>query len=164
MLDKKYKCVNFSDDDKRLTHLNTNEVKIDFLLDLFDAGFQNAYVSLIDNTFCNRIEIVLPNVGCLSLHQTFDESSDIQIPQIDVFYSVASEINKEVKITNIDLSKRATKIVYKIRKYFESHPEYFVMDKDLMKRAKNNQKLLQKQHNAYIKKRYGVLQTFVKEK
>lgn len=143
--------------------------KLDFLLDLFCAGYKNAYVSVMDivsehNISYTRIELFLPNVGRLCLHQSFDESLDEQIPCYKVFCSNAIMPTKEIQIQNPEFLKRAAWVVYKAKEFFETHPEYMVTDENLMQRIESNQKLLKKQHDIYSKKHRGILQSFTKEK
>lgn len=165
ILDKKNRRVNFLCKTQRLTRLNKHDNKISFLLDLFNAGYKHAYLSVMNclseqNYDYYRIEIVLPNVGRLCLHQSFKDILDEQIPYVEVFCSSADETIINEKIENMDLLKRATKIVYTARDYFERHPEYIVADKNLMKTIKGNQELLQKQQEIISKKRMGILRNF----
>ena len=169
-LDKNCKCVNFYAIGKRLTHLNKSDIQESLLLDLFDAGYKNAYVSVINfssnqnNDYC-RIEIFLPNVGRLCLYQTFVDVLDVQIPRIDVFYFTVANQNQRTKIINRDLLKRATYIVYKTKRYFENHQKYEMSDDEVIKRSFANQKLIRKQTENYAKRHLGVLRTFLmKEK
>lgn len=161
LLDKKSKCVNFLA--KRLTHLNIYDTKINVLLDLFEAGYKNAYVSVMDfysqqNNLYTRIEMVLPNVGRLCLYQTFCEVLDTQMPHITVFYSSADKPNISNRIDNADLLKRSMNIIYSARKYFAEHPEYTLISGDLVKRIANNQKIAKKQYEKIVKQRCGWLQ------
>ena len=169
-LDKKCKCVNFYGIGKRLTHLNKSDAQESLLLDLFDAGYKNAYVSVIDfssnqnNDYC-RVEIFLPNVGRLCLYQTFVDVLDVQIPHIDIFYFTIANPNQRTKIINQDLLKRAAGIIYKTKRYFENHNECELSDNEVIKRSFVNQKLVRKQNERYAKRRLGILRTFlIKEK
>ena len=50
--------------------MNKNQIELNLLLDLFEAGYQNAFVSSMDlfndhNLHLTRIEIILQNVGRL---------------------------------------------------------------------------------------------------
>lgn len=169
LLDKKCECVNFYGAGKRLTHLNKIDIQESLLLDLFDAGYKNAYVSVMNfssnqnNDYC-RIEIFLPNVGRLCLYQTFVDVLDVQIPHIDIFYWTFANPNQRTKIINRDLLKRATCIVYKIKRYFENHDEYKMSENEVIKRAFVNQKLIRKQTEKYTKRHLGFLQTFTKKR
>ncbi len=161
LLDKNYKCVNFLV--KRLTHLNIYDTKLDVLLDLFEAGYRNAYVSIMDfsssqNNPYVRIEMVLPNVGRLCLYQTFREAFDVQIPDITVFYSCADKPNIRNRVINPDLLKRSANIIYKTRNYFNEHPEYTLVENGLAKKIVNNQRIAKKQYEKIAKKKYGWLQ------
>ena len=138
-------------------------MKICFLLDLFDAGYDKAYVSVVDfvsvrGVCYHRIEMILPNVGRLCLYRKFVEFLDEQIPHIDVFYSIANTPYLKTKIKNTDLLKRATQIICKANKFFENHPEHFVNNDSLIKRIQNNQKMLQKYHKKNLKMQNGFLQ------
>ena len=166
-LDKKHKRVNFLA--KRLTHLQNHEMEINFLLDLFDAGYHNAYVSTINffsvhNNFYHRIEIVLPNVGRLYLYQSFDETLDEQIPHFDVFYTNAAHPNIRTKIQSRAFAERAVRIIYKAKSYFESHPEYVANNNDLIKRIKTNEIFARKQYMLDIKRLHFLVKNFGQEK
>ena len=169
VLDKKYECVNFLCDNKRLTLLDIYDTQTKILLDLFNAGYKNAYVSSMyftskQNNDYHRIEIFLPNVGCLCLYQTFRDILDEQIPHMTVFYSSAATPNIITKIKNPDLLNRAIRIIYNARDYFEAHPEYMGSNDGLLKRVQSNQKLFQKRYNFLSKKHTGVLQIFTRQK
>jgi hypothetical protein len=136
--------------------LVTEDTKICFLLDLFDAEYNKAYVSVVDfvsvrDIYYHRIEMILPNVGRLCLYQKFVDFLDEQIPYIDVFYSIANTPNLNKKIKNTDLLKRATQIIFKANKFFENHPEYLVNNDSLIKRIRNNQKMLQKHYKQNLR-------------
>lgn len=148
-----------------MTQQESKQLKLDFLLDLFDAHYKNAYVSVMDFTPdqknpCQKIEIFLQNVGRLSLYQSFDERLDEQIPYMEVFCFNSVISNTEIQITDATLLNRAVKIIYKAKQFFENHPEYSASGTDLMRRIKNNQNFLQKRHAACAKKQYGILQLF----
>ena len=137
---------------------------LDFLLDLFDAGYEKAYVSVVDfvsvqDIYYHRIEMILPNVGRLCLYQKFVDFMDEQIPHIDVFYSIANMPNLNKKIKNVDLLKRAVKIICKSNKFFEMHPEYISDNDGLIKKIKNNQEMFKKQYRNHIQKQRGFLQS-----
>ncbi len=145
--------------------MNKNDTEINFLLGLFQAGYKNAYVSLMNfqtplNNSYHRINMVLPNVGRLCLYQTFVEVLDEQIPHTDIFYSDALNPNIITKIHNKDLVYRAANIIYTTEKYFEQHPEHIVTDDNFTEIIKRNQKLFQKQQEKMSKKRLGILRTF----
>ena len=140
-----------------------DNAKLSFLLDLFQSGYKNAYVSVMDfvsdkNESCHRTEIFLPNVGRLCLYQSFDESLDEQIPYIKVFYFNAALSDTEIQITDTRLLNRAINIIYKIKQYYEQHPEHSAYGTDLIRRIKNNQKFLAKRQAASAKKQYGILE------
>lgn len=156
-IDKIYKRVNFYVNGKRLTRLNIYNLnlKTDFLLSLFDVGYKNAYFSTMDfvsnqNNNYNRIELVLPNVGRLCLYQTFIDVLDEQVPHFDIFYYDDVSPNIRTKITDIYLSQRATRIIYKAKKFFESNPGYIRTSDDLIKVIKSNQNMLYKQYKKQI--------------
>jgi hypothetical protein len=169
VLDKKYQCVNFLCNNKRLTLLDIYDTQTKVLLDLFNAGYKNAYMSSMyfvskQNNDYNRIEIFLPNVGRLCLYQTFCDVLDAQIPNMTVFYSSVAAPNITTKITNPDLLNRAIHIIYNARDYFEAHPEHTVTNDSLLKRMQLNEKLFQKRYEATSKKHNGVLQIFTRQK
>ena len=103
-----------------------NQDNLIFWLDLFRAGYKNAYMSVIDLSFLNnswttRIEIVLPNVGRLCLYQGFTEiDSGAQIPKYKAFYSFASNMNFRTAINSEYALGKAVKLVYETKKYIES--------------------------------------------
>ncbi len=140
------------------------KTEVDFLLDLFDAEYEKAYVSVVDfisvrDIPYHRIEMILPNVGRLCLYQKFVDFMDEQIPHIDVFYSIANMPNVKTKIKNADLSKRAAQIIFKANKFFETHPEYISNNDGLIKKIKNNQEMFKKQYRNHIQKQRGFLQS-----
>ena len=144
-----------------------DDTKLSFLLDLFYSGYKNAYVSVMfflseAHKDCQRIEIFLPNVGCLLLYQYFDDASDEQIPKIDVFYIGPGISDSQIQITNIALLNRAVKIIYTTKRFFETHPEYSVSDSNLINRIQKNRKFLKHQYDMISKAQMGILRTYGK--
>ncbi len=144
--------------------MNIYDTKLNVLLDLFEAGYRNAYVSIMDfnspqNNSYVRIEMILPNVGRLCLYQTFCEVLDVQIPHITILYSSADEPKIRNRISNADLLKRSVNIIYSARQYFDEHPEYTLIESDLVKRAANNQRIAKKEYEKIVKQRRGWMKT-----
>ena len=144
-------------------------MKTGFMLDLFNVGYKNAYVSVMNfyshrNNFYHRIEIFLPNVGRLCLYQIFDESSDEQIPHIDIFYTSATEPNIRTKMQGGALFECAARIIYKTKEYFETHPEHIVQNGDLLKKLKNNEKIMRKQYALDVIKYHNLVKSFGQRK
>lgn len=127
-----------------------NQRQLKFWLGLFDAGYKNAYMSVIDlkrSDWTTRIELVLPNVGLLHLYQGFDENDNgEQIPKFKVFYAFASNMNIRTAVQNSSELSMAVNLVYKARRYFESDV-FAKKDYDLIKdTAERNEKFVQKMH------------------
>ena len=121
------------------------EIKLSYLLDLFQAGQSCAYLSVInsyskDNQPLQRIEMVVPNVGSLRLYQTFIEQ-DEQIPVIKIFYTFADRPSMSSIIYNKTLFYRALKIVYDCKKYCELRPYTEFRDDTITKKIIKNKKL-----------------------
>lgn len=146
-----------------------NNIKLSMFLDLINAGYENAYVSIIDfrsqrNNQYNRIEIFLPNVGRLCLYQNFIDVYDVQIPQIKIFYTVSSNPNIITRITNPEILNRASHIIYNCKKYFDAHPEYAGDEKILRQRIQINEKIAEKQYLKQNAVRRGFLSSLFLQK
>lgn len=146
--------------------MNKDYIKQELFLDLLNAGYKNALATIIDFNFGKtRIEIDVPNVGSLRVYQSFSEIDDVQIPIFAVFYTLANKPNIQTKITDNDLKSRAINIVYKCKKYFESHPEHIVdNEKNLINRTRKNKQMMQKLYNDNMKHRNRWLLVFENQK
>lgn len=134
-----------------------DEIKLSFLLDLFNAGFERAYFSVAEftsefNTQYTRMEMIVPNVGRLCLYQTFIENdSGEQIPTAKVFYTSATQNNIRTLIKSPKLIRKAALIIYKTKRFCENNPQYRISsDKELEKIVERNKKLLTKQYEKAI--------------
>ena len=135
-------------------------------LDLINAGYKNALVSVVDFDFGEtQIEIILQNVGTLRVNQSFNEINDEQRPNFEVSYIIASHPKILQKIENHDLIHRAVHIAYDCKKYFESHPEYVVnQENDLIKIIRKNKNMIQKMYEKHQKTRNCWLLSLDKQK
>ena len=146
-----------------------NEIKLSFLLDLFNAGFNRAYFSVAAftsefNTPYVRMEMIVPNVGRLCLYQTFIENdSGEQIPTAKVFYTSATQNNIRSLIKSPALVRKATLIIYKTKRFCENNPQYKIgSDKELEKIVARNKKLLTKQYEkAVLRKKQNWWENFI---
>ena len=130
----------------KVNTFNMDDKQLSLFLDLINAGYKNALVSVVDFNFGEtQIEIILQNVGTLRVNQSFNEINDEQRPNFEVSYIIASHPKILQKIENHDLKHRAVHIAYDCKKYFESHPEHIVdQESSLIKRIrKNKDKILQ---------------------
>ena len=130
----------------KVNTFNMDDKQLSLFLDLINAGYKNALVSVVDFDFGEtQIEIILQNVGTLRVNQSFNEINDEQRPNFEVSYIIASHPKILQKIENHDLKHRAVRIAYDCKKYFESHPEHIVdQESSLIKRIrKNKDKILQ---------------------
>ena len=150
--------------------VNTDLIETGMLLDLFEVGYKNAYVSVMDlysrnNEPLVRIETILPNVGRLCLYQTFDEKLDEQIPEFKVFCSCATAPRVIKKIKNANLLHRAVHIIYMCRDYFASHIEHTLyQNQDLINRLNINQKIAMRSYNQHAKTYNRFLNSLIKQK
>ena len=148
---------------QKVNTFNMDDIKTSIFLDLMNAGYKNAWVSIMEYNFGEtQIEINLQNVGSLCVNQSFLEINDEQHPNFEISYTIASQPNVLAKIESPDLMQRAVRVAYDCKKYFESHPEHAVDEKSIYKKIKSNQKFINKQYAAH--KHFGILQTFIKEK
>ena len=143
-----------------------NNEQLSLFLDLINAGYKNALVSVVDlNLGETRIEIILQNVGTLCVNQSFSEINDEQRPKFEVLYTIASHPKVLMKIENPNFMHRAINIAYDCKKYFESHPENIVnKETDLIKRIRKNQNTVHKIYEQNQKTRNRWLAVFDKEK
>ena len=143
-----------------------NNEQLSLFLDLINAGYKNALVSVVDlNLGETRIEIILQNVGTLCVNQSFSEINDEQRPKFEVLYTIASHPKVLMKIENPNFMHRAVHIAYDCKKYFESHPEHIVnKETDLIKRIRKNQNTVHKIYEQNQKTRNRWLAVFDKEK
>ena len=151
--------------------MNKNQIELNLLLDLFEAGYQNAFVSSMDlfndhNLHLTRIEIILQNVGRLCLYQDFTELVDgEQVPRFTVFYYDAAHTNIRTKIKDKQLLKTAVNIVYKTKKYIESDPKNeIIFDHELIERTKHNMALANTLYEKRAKKLTPFFQMLYKHK
>ena len=146
-----------------------DEIKLSFLLDLFNAGFECAYFSVAEftsefNTPYVRMEMIVPNVGRLCLYQTFIENdSGEQIPTAKVFYTSATQNNIRSLIKSPALVRKAALIIYKTKRFCENNPQYKIgSDKELEKIVARNKKLLTKQYEkAVLRKKQNWWENFI---
>lgn len=143
-----------------------NNEQLSLFLDLINAGYKNALVSVVDlNLGETSIEIILQNVGTLCVNQSFSEINDEQHPKFEVLYTIASHPKVLMKIENPNFMHRAVHIAYDCKKYFESHPEHIVnKETDLIKRIRKNQNTVHKIYEQNRKTRNRWLAVFDKEK
>ncbi len=143
-----------------------NNEQLSLFLDLVNAGYKNALVSVVDlNLGETRIEIILQNVGTLCVNQSFSEINDEQRPKFEVLYTIASHPKVLMKIENPNFMHRAINIAYDCKKYFESHPEHIAnKETDLIKRIRKNQNTVHKIYEQNQKTRNRWLAVFDKEK
>ena len=143
-----------------------NNEQLSLFLDLINAGYKNALVSVVDlNLGETRIEIILQNVGTLCVNQSFSEINDEQRPKFEVLYTIASHPKVLMNIENPNFMHRAVHIAYDCKKYFESHPEHIVnKETDLIKRIRKNQNTVHKIYEQNQKTRNRWLAVFDKEK
>ena len=151
--------------------MNKSQIELDLLLDLFEAGYKNAYVSSMDlfnghGSHLTRLEIVLQNVGRICLFQNFIElDGGEQVPNFTVFYNDAVHPNIRTKITDRQSLGKSVTIAYKTKKYMETAPENLVRsDNDLFERTKKNSELAIKLYERHIKKRIPFFQMLYKQK
>lgn len=138
--------------------MTTEHIKLSFLLDLFNSGHDNMYMSHIelttnDNQSVNRIEVILPNVGRLCLYQRFIENADgEQLPDFCVFYTYATSPNVRTKIKNHEILSKAVRVIYDCKKYCEQHPESKIgrINNFIINTIIRNQKLAQKLYTKQI--------------
>ena len=146
-----------------------NEIKLSFLLDLFNAGFNRAYFSVAEftsefNTPYVRMEMIVPNVGRLCLYQTFVENYlGEQIPTAKIFYTSATQNNIRSLIKSPALVRKAALIIYKTKRFCENNPQYKIgSDKELEKIVARNKKLLTKQYEkAVLRKKQNWWENFI---
>ena len=147
--------------ENRVNTLTTEQYKSSCLLDLFQAGYKNAYVSVIDlysryNRPLVRIEMIVPNVGSLRLYQTFVEI-DEQIPDFKVFYTSADKPFVRTMIKKPVLLNRAIRIIYGCKKYFETHPDTEKPDSQILSIIKSNKRLVDKKYKQILETRNQTL-------
>ena len=151
--------------------MTKSQIKLDFLLDLFDAEYTKSYVSVIElfndhGSNLTRIEVILQNVGRLCLYQNFIElDGGEQVPYFTVFYSDSIHKNIRTKITSVNSLNYAIKVVYKSKKYMENNPSgRIVSSDDLIKRTKKNKELADKLYKKQLAKRIPFFQMIYREK
>lgn len=145
-----------------------DEIKLSFLLDLFDAGFNRAYFSVAEftsnfNTVYMRMEMIVPNVGRLCLYQTFDENdSGEQIPTVKIFYTSATQNNIKTLIKSPEFVRKASLIIYKTKRFCENNPQYKIdSDKELETIIERNKKLLVSQYKKTFKQKHNWWDNFI---
>lgn len=150
--------------------MNKSQFELDFLLGLFEVGYQNAYVSSMDlcdgnGSHLTRIEMVLQNVGRLCLYQDFKElDGGEQVPNFTVFYYCATNPNVRTKIINRKSLIRAINIVYKTKRFMENNPQNTIKDDGLFNRSQKNKELALKLYEKQMKKRQPFFQMLYKHK
>lgn len=147
------------------------QIKLDTLLDLFDSGHKNAYVSVMDvfngdGLNITRLEIFLQNVGTLRLYQSFIENFDgEQFPSFVVFYTDATNSNIHTKITDKQLLNKAISIVYKTKKYMENNPDASIKNNtEIISKTRHNTALALKLYEKHLKKRMPFFQMIYRGK